>query len=403
MSDHNNKVNRRSFLRSVGATGLGSIIAAGAKADVNEPNVPAQEQSLQVPKRKFGKTGIEVPSLCLGAIQVTDHQAVLHACTKYGVTYWDTANVYTGGNSELAIGKFLKANPDMRKKLVIATKASRAKDAKEIEERLKTSLERMNTDYIDVYYGVHGLGSAGQLTDEVKAWAENAKKRGVIRYFGFSTHSSKPLEPAAKLGWVDAILVTYNFRLTKDEEMQRAMDACSKAGVAITAMKVQGTNVETEDDKKIMEHFTQKGFTPGQAKIKAVLEDARVASVTVGMTSTALVMENVAAVLDKTKLAQEDKDVLQQYAEATCSGYCAGCSHICGEVLPGIACVNDVMRSLMYCNRYGDREMGRQAFAEIPAEVRARLLCADYRAAEARCPQRMPIGKLMAEAVEKLA
>ncbi len=403
MSRHNNKVSRRNFLRAVGATGLGSIVARDAKAEVNEPNAASGAEFPQVPKRKFGKTDIEVPSLCLGAIQVTDHQAVLHACARYGVTYWDTAHVYTGGNSELAIGKFVKANPDMRKKLVIATKASRAKDAKEIEERLQTSLERMNTDYIDVYYGVHGLRSAEQLTDEVKAWAENAKKRGVIRYFGFSTHSSKPLEPAAKLGWVDAILVTYNFRLTKDEEMQRAIDACAKAQVAITAMKVQGLNVETEDDKKIMDHFAQKGFTPGQAKIKAVLEDARVASVTVGMPNTALVMENVAAVLDKTKLAQEDKDVLRQYAQATCSGYCVGCSYICGEVLPGIPCVNDVMRSLMYCNRYGDREMGRQAFAEIPARVRARLLSADYRAAEARCPQGMPIARLMAEAARKLA
>ena len=73
----------------------------------------------------------------------------------------------------------------------------------------------------------------------------------MIRFFGFSTHSGRPLEPAAKLGWVDAILVTYNFRLTKDEGMRRALDACAKAQVAITAMKVQGLNVETEDDKTI--------------------------------------------------------------------------------------------------------------------------------------------------------
>jgi len=401
------KVNRRNFLKTIGAAGLGSVLASNASAEPNEPNAPKpaepQQPLPQVPKRKFGKTGIEVPSLCLGAIQVTDHQVVFHSCAKWGVTYWDTAHGYTGGNSELAIGKFIKANPDMRKNLVIATKASRAKTVQEVEERLQTSLQRMSTDYIDVYYGVHGLNDNSQLTDELKTWAENAKKRGVIRYFGFSTHSSVPLAPAAKLGWVDAILVTYNFRLTKDEEMQKAIDACDKAGVALTAMKVQGLKVENESDQKMMDHFTQKGFTPGQAKIKAVLEDQRIASVTVGMTSVALVTENAAAVLDKTKLGVDDKKVLEQYADATCSGYCAGCAHICGAAVPEVACVSEVMRSLMYYNSYGDKEMAKQAFAEIPAEVRAKLLKVDYRAAEARCPQRMPIAKLVAQAVTQLA
>jgi predicted aldo/keto reductase-like oxidoreductase len=409
MSSELNKVNRRNFLKTVGVAGLGSVIGSKVMADSNEPNArqpEKPEQTPQVPTRKFGKTDMQVSALCLGAIDITEQQVVLHACTKWGVTHWDTAPVYTGGNSELCLGRFLSANPDIRKKLFIATKGSHARNAKEAEERLRESLKRMNTDYVDVFYGVHGLENIAQLTDDYKTWAEDAKKKGLIRQFGFTTHKNmaQSLYTASKLGWVDAILTTYNFRLTKNAQMQKAVDACYKAGIALTAMKTQkGVTVETDEDKKLIEHFSAKGFTEGQAKLKAVFEDERFASVSVGMESVTRVTENVAAVLDKTKLTREDKDVLERYAMETCSGYCAGCAHICDAALPQAPYVSDVMRSLMYHNNYGDKQLARQTFAAIPASVRANLLNIDYSAVEARCPQRMPIAKLMRQAVEALA
>jgi uncharacterized protein len=401
--------NRRNFLRTIGAAGLGSVLASQAKADPNEPNAAGEKQqgeTPQVPTRKFGKTGVDVSALSLGAIQLIDTPVILTSSLKWGVTHWDTAPVYTNGNSETCIGKYFAANPDMRKKIFLATKGSGAHDAAGLEEKLQASMKKMNTSYIDVFYGIHGLNDVSQLTDDVKTWAENAKKKGVIKYFGFTTHSNmaKSLYESSKLGWVDAILTTYNFRLTKDPLMQKAIDACHKAGIALTAMKTQkSVKVETDEDKKLIEHFSAKGFTEGQAKIKAVMEDERIASVSVGMNSVAHISENVAAMLDKTKLAQDDKDVLAEYASATCSGYCAGCAHICDAAVAGVSNINDVMRSLMYHNSYGDTQLAKQTFAQIPADVRARLLTADYRLAEQRCPQRMPIAKLIREAVEKLA
>jgi hypothetical protein len=61
------------------------------------------------------------------------------------------------------------------------------------------------------------------------------------------------------------------------------------------------------------------------------------------------------------------------------------------------------MRYLMYCNSYGDKARARELFAQIPNGVRSRLTTMDYASAEARCPQHLPIGKLVAEAVSKLA
>jgi predicted aldo/keto reductase-like oxidoreductase len=411
MINNLNKVNRREFLRTIGAAGLSSVVATKVLADANEPNVPDQNQPAetpQVPKRKFGKSGQNVSALCLGAIQLRDNQVILTSSLKWGITYWDTAPVYTGGNSEVCIGKYLAANPDMRKKIFLATKASGAKNPQEAEEKLKSSLKVMNTDYVDVFCA-HGLNDTSQLTDDYKTWVEDAKKRGLIKYFGFSTHMNmaRSLSAAAKLGWVDAILTAYNYRLTKDADMQNAIDACFKAGVALTAMKTQGRGPVSEDDKKLLEHFSAKGWTDGQAKIKAVFEDERIASVSVGMNSVSLITQNVAAVLDKATLAQDDKMVLEQYAKETCNGYCAGCSHICDSAVsassPQAGYVSDVMRSLMYHNSYGDKDLARQAFAAIPANVRAGLLKTDFSAAESCCPQRMPIARLMREAVDKLA
>jgi predicted aldo/keto reductase-like oxidoreductase len=275
----------------------------------------------------------------------------------------------------------------------------------DIEKRLQTSLERMKTDHIDLYFGIHGLTNPAQLTDEIKKWAEKAKERKVIKYFGFSSHTNVEgcLMGASKLDWIDAVMPIYNFRVMQDQKLVDAVQACYDAGVGVIAMKTQGKEVTpNEADKKLMEHFSAKGFTLGQAKVKVVLEDKRIAAACVGRGDITHLKQNVAAVLDKTELTQLDKEVLKTYAAETCSGYCAGCAHICDSVSAGVP-VSDVMRYLMYYNSFGDTQTARQLFAEIPQQTRDKILAVDYTAAESRCPQRLPVARLMSQAVRTLA
>ncbi len=150
-------------------------------------------------------------------------------------------------------------------------------------------------------------------------------------------------------------------------------------------------------------HFLNKGYTREQALIKAVLEDKRITAACVRMENVTLLRSNVAAVLDKTKLTKQDRLVLNSYAQAVSTGYCTGCGYICDRALPDTPCVSDIMRYLMYYNSYGDHDKARELFAQIPAGIRSRLPAADYSLAEARCPQHLPIAKLVAEAVRKLA
>jgi predicted aldo/keto reductase-like oxidoreductase len=413
----NARVTRRNFMRqsAIVAAGLGSAFA-GAKGQA-DLTASQETKLLQVPKRKLGKTGEKVSCLGLGTMfNLVDSQIVLRNTLKWGVTYWDTSHSYAGGNSELGIGKFLASNPNVRKDLFIVSKASGARSVADVEKRLATSLKRMNTDYIDMYYAPHGASDPAQLTDELKQWAEGAKKRKLIRFFGFSTHTNmaKCLAAAAKLDWIDAVMPMYNFRHMQDDELQDAIEACHKAGIAIVAMKTTGKttlkrfrlSIETEADKKLVRHFLEQGFTPEQAAIKLVLQDNRISAAPVQMENVAVINQNVSAVLHKPDLTQTDREVLKQYAVATCSSYCAGCAHICDAALPdvlGPGRVSDIMRYLIYYNSYGDKARARELFAQIPDKVTSRLTSVDYASAEARCPQHLPIGKLVSEAVDKLA
>jgi len=416
MKEKHNIISRRNFLKAASVTGISSVLAGCEHKKESEPtavdtNTPPTEQELKdakAPKRKLGKTNIMVPVLSFGTFMCdVTNQILLRKTIHHDINLWDTSYNYGHGNSELGIGKFLTKNPQVRKNLLLATKASNASKATELEDRLQTSLKRLNTDYIDLYYGVHQCNSPASFTDELKEWTESAKKRKLIRFLGISTHENVPqvLTGAARLDWIDVIMLTYNYRLTKDKKLNAAIDACHKANIGLIAMKTQGfgQRLDLKQEATRLRPFYKVGYSRGQAKIKCVLNDKRFSSACVGIQNTNYLYLNLAAVVEKTELTRADMQDLREYAEATCDGYCAGCANICNAALPDTPYICDIMRYLMYYNNYNAKEHARQLFAQIPASVRNKLLDFDYRPAEACCPQHLPIRNLVAEAITKLA
>jgi predicted aldo/keto reductase-like oxidoreductase len=250
--------------------------------------------------------------------------------------------------------------------------------------------------------------------DEFRGWVEKRKSEGKIRFFGFSTHSfmENSMIEAAEIGWIDGIMMSYNYRLMHTDQMKKAVDACVEAGIGLTAMKTQAVpswgiigNVgeESETALNLTEHFLKKGFTPEQARLKAVWQNSNIASICSEMDNLTILMANVAAALDRTELSSKDMRLLEQYAYKTASTYCAGCAHTCESAVEGDVPINDVMRYLMYSRSYGNRGQARSLYNQISEKTRGRMASMDYFLAEQRCPQGMPIGRLMREAAEELA
>ena len=403
MPDTNTRWSRRKFLKTVGTAGMGAVLAGQ-----NRPAAAQQPRTLpRVPTRPFGKTGQQVSILSLGGMfDIPNNQLLLKQAFKWGVTYWDTADCYGGGTSEKGIGRYFSKHPDHRKQIFLVTKSD-ARDPKGMTRLLNRSLKRLNTDYIDLYF-IHGLKRIREINENTRKWVLDAKAAGKIRFFGFSTHSNmeKCLLDAAKLGWIDGIMLTYNYRLMHSARMKAAVNACVKAGIGLTAMKTQGggqIRTTTETELKLAGRFLKRGFTDGQAKLKAIWENPHIAGICSQMPNLTLLMSNVAAAVDKTRLTENDTRLFRQYAAETESGYCAGCTDICEGAVENAVPIGDVMRCLMYHRSYGDFDRAATLYRSLPAEIRSRIAALDYSAAELKCPRNLAISRLMKDAAEILA
>jgi predicted aldo/keto reductase-like oxidoreductase len=401
---------RRDFMKTVGLAGLAAA-ATGVPGALAAPEPPASAATAAaMPKRKLGKTGVEVPILALGGMfDTVNNQLLLKQARKWGITYWDTAESYGNGLSEEGYGRFFARNPGSRQEIFLVTKIHHARGIDDLTERFNKSLKRLQTDYVDLFF-IHSVTHIKELTPAIKNWAAEMKQAGKMKFFGFSTHTDMAdcLLGAARLDWIDALMMAYNFRVKDESRMKEAINAGVQAGLGMVAMKSQAGRPGKHEvggpaKLEMIERFLKRGFTDKQAKLKIIWENPHIASLCVQMPNLTILSANVAAARDQTRLTREELESLRQYALETKGDYCTGCGKICLEALGGAVPVNEVMRSLMYYHYYGEPELARQTFAELPMEVRQRLTEVDYFPAEQACPHRLAITALMRQAREILA
>ncbi len=224
----------------------------------------------------------------------------------------------------------------------------------------------------------------GDKGKKMAALAEKLKKEGKLRYFGFSCHRSNVaelLELAATLPWIDVVMFKYNFRDYGDKKLNKAIDAAAKANVGLIAMKTQGAAVSFEDKWK---PHKASGFTKGQAVLKAVWDDERLAAAVSHMDSLSRLRENIAAALNKKKLTSLELDSLRQYADDTKKYHCQWCDHICNPHVDAPVQIGDTMRYLMYHDVYGETDKARRLFSELPADAQ-KLAGVDFAGANRAC------------------
>lgn len=407
-TDKKPDVSRRKFLIKACGVGAGAVAgAAGLGRAWARGETPDDSGRSAMPLRPFGKTGVKVPILGLGgSMNLMDRQLLLAQTLKMGVRYWDTADNYSGGRSEAGIGEYFAKHPQDRRHVFLVTKTSSA-TPEGLEDGLNGSLKRLQTDYVDLYL-VHALSRVdGEIDANTRRWVDQAKAAGRIRLFGLSTHRNMAacLVQAARLGWIDGIMLTYNYRLMADNDMQQALDDCVRAGIGLIAMKTQGQAFSFGGGGRggdLVQHFIDQGMTKYQARLKAVWENPQIAGICSHMDNMTILKENVAAALDRTSLSGHDRHLMARHARRTASAYCAGCGDICESRLDNFVPVADVLRCLMYAHSYNDYQMAREAFARLPSDIRSRLLQTDFSAAEKQCPHQIAIGRFMRRAAEEL-
>lgn len=385
---------RRDFMKSAVAGGVGFGLAGGALAARAQDGGTPADGSAQVPRKALGSTGEVLPIIQMGTCQTMDpkYDKRLHRCLQMGVNYIDTADMYADGQSQKAIAVFNKQVGD-RKKLFIASKVHLPvgeASPQRFEQGLDKCLVDLEMDYIDQYY-MHMAHDVRYLDPEFIKMGEDLKKKGKIRFFGFSCHDgSVPtmLTKAAELGGgIDVILFRYNFRQYGNVELNRAIDAAKSKGIGLVAMK---TLAAIPDDAEEIIPFQSENFSLTQAKLKAVWADERIDSICSQMSSVEHVMENTAAAMSPMKLSMDEYMQLHRLAAVTAGHYCTGCNHICESRVAGDTRVADMMRYLMYFESYNERDSARRLYRSLRSEERD-FEHIDFAAASRACPQGIDI------------
>ncbi len=210
----------------------------------------------------LGKTGLKVSRICLGcmtygspatgelkggrhawALNEEQSQPFLKQALDLGINFWDTANVYSSGDSERVVGNFLKANT-RREAMVIATKLQgvmreepngRGLSRKAILFELDESLKRLQTDYVDLYQ-IHRWDYETPIEETLEA-LHDVVKAGKVRYIGASSmyawQFAKSLYLADLHGWTRFVSMQNHYNLLYREEEREMVGLCLAEGIGM--------------------------------------------------------------------------------------------------------------------------------------------------------------------------
>jgi aryl-alcohol dehydrogenase-like predicted oxidoreductase len=176
--------------------------------------------------RSFGSTGREVGEIGLGCWQIggswgsvseTDAMATLRAAYDGGVTFFDTADVYGDGLSEMRIGRFLCETPGARERVVIATKLGRSGDPgwpqnftrDAVRAHTEASLRRLGIEALDLTQ-LHCVPSDVLKRGEMLGWLEELKGEGKIRAYGASVETMDEARFCVEDGRVASLQIIFN-------------------------------------------------------------------------------------------------------------------------------------------------------------------------------------------------
>ena len=198
--------------------------------------------------RQLGKGPLTVSEISFGTwltagAAVENQQAIacIHAALDYGITLFDTANMYGAGGAERVLGEALRTSSKSRDQYLIATKLfnpvppepDKGLSAAQVVKQLDRSLERLGVDYIDLYQ-CHRYDHETPLDETLEA-LDRAVKSGKVRSIGLSEWPVEKIvaaaESTAKHGWTPMTSSQPQYSMLVRKPEAEVFAACSEHGL----------------------------------------------------------------------------------------------------------------------------------------------------------------------------
>ena len=204
---------------------------------------------------RLGATGLKVSRICLGSMLYGDPawrpwilpedagRPLIKRALEGGITFFDTADMYSLGKSEEVLGRALKDFAS-REKVVIATKAyypmsddpnDRGLSRRHLMSAIDASLTRLGTDYVDLYQ-IHRWDPQTPIEETLRA-LDDIVRSGKARYIGASSMMSwqfaKALYLADRHGWARFVSMQNHYNLVYREEEREMMPLCREEGIGV--------------------------------------------------------------------------------------------------------------------------------------------------------------------------
>ncbi len=278
--------------------------------------------------QNLGSAGVKVSPICLGTMMFggqTDESTsigIMHKALDRGVNFFDTADIYNAGESEIVVGK---AIAERRDQVVLATKGrqpmgdgpnDRGGSRLHMTRALENSLRRLNVEYVDIYY-THTPDDETSIEETLRAM-DDMIRSGKVRYIACSNFRAWRLmetlwtSDALGLNRFCCVQPLYNI-VNRDIEVE-LLPACAEYGVGVVSYSPLARGILTgkykpgesypegsrasRDDKRMREaelrdvsieisqqislHCEKKGVVPSQFALAWVLANPIISSVVIG-------------------------------------------------------------------------------------------------------------------------
>ena len=356
---------------------------------------------------KLGFGLMRLPKNPDGSIDIEETVRMTDAFLAAGGTYFDTAYVYDGGGSELAVRKALTERIP-RDRYTLATKlhaaSSGCRDEESAKRQFDVSLERTGAEYFD-FYLLHAIQrSTFRKYDEYHIWdyVKELKERGKIRHGGFSFHADPDLLETLLDVHPDTEFVQLQLNYADWENpgvaSRRNWEICVERGIPVTVMEPVKGGILADPIDAVKAVFDKTGSALSYSgwAIRFAASVGHIVTVLSGMSSLAQMEDNLRTMKDFRPMTEEELTVIREAQEALNADKSIPCTacHYCTEGCPMEIPIPEIFN-------VANRKKGSPRFRtvreyNIVTQDKGKASdCVECGQCEAACPQHLPITELL--------